>query len=90
MSLGWKKFSFFDKEERQEAEVPEEATCSTSGGGQLLFGCADGQVVALDRDLKVAQRFQAHQHSVQHCTYLQVSTHPAYAHLLMSRPPIPW
>ena len=44
MSLGWKKFNFFDKEELQEQAVPEAAACSCSSGEQLFLGCSDGQV----------------------------------------------
>ena len=44
MSLGWKKFNFFDKEERQEQEVPDSSTCSCSSADQLFFGCSDGRV----------------------------------------------
>jgi hypothetical protein len=71
MSLGWKKFSFFDKEDRSEADVPENVSSSTSGGGWILFGCTSGEVVGLDRSLKEAFRFQAHQHRIDALTFLK-------------------
>jgi hypothetical protein len=46
MSLGWKRFSFFDKEERPEHDVPENSTCSASGNDLLILGCGDGQVAS--------------------------------------------
>lgn len=44
MSLGWKRFNFFEKEERTDHEVPANSTCVTSGDDVLVFGCDDGRV----------------------------------------------
>ncbi|KAK9806296.1 hypothetical protein WJX72_009074 [[Myrmecia] bisecta] len=71
MSLGYKKFSFFEKDERPEHAVPQNTTCSTSGSDQLLFGCSDGHVVVLDRSLASLINFEAHQLAVAHIRCLK-------------------
>ena len=43
MSLGWKRFSFFETEERRGVEVPVDSTCSSGSADHLVLGCSDGQ-----------------------------------------------
>lgn len=43
MSLGWKRFSFFEQQERPGEAVPETTTCCTGSAGQVFLGCANGQ-----------------------------------------------
>ena len=52
MSLGWKKFSFFDWEEQKEHVLPEDLSCSCSSSTQLFCGTISGQVgiVAHNKD----------------------------------------
>eukprot|EP00884_Botryococcus_braunii_P005454 jgi/Botrbrau1/1490/Bobra.178_3s0045.1 len=71
MSLGWKQFNFFDKEERTEQDVPENSLCVTSGNELLIFGCDDGRIVTLDRGFSSQSSFQAHAFSVQHVVWLE-------------------
>lgn len=67
MSLGWKRFRFFDETRLDDASLPENVTASASGGeGETWLGCADGLVVCLDRDLAVKTTFPAFQGRV-HC-----------------------
>ena len=44
MSLGWKRFTFFEREERKDHAVPDTASCSAGNAEHLVFGCSDGQV----------------------------------------------
>ena len=44
MSLGWKRFTFFEREERKDHAVPDTASCSVGNAEHLVFGCSDGQV----------------------------------------------
>ena len=44
MSLGWKRFSFFDTDDRRGVEVPGSSTASSGNAYHLAFGCSDGQV----------------------------------------------
>ena len=44
MSLGWKKFSFFDWEEQKEHVLPEDLSCSCSSSTQLFCGTSSGEV----------------------------------------------
>ena len=45
MSLGWKKFSFFEKELQEEHALPEDLVCTCSSAAQLFCGTASGEVL---------------------------------------------
>ena len=44
MSLGWKKFTFFDKEEISEHTIPDDISCSCSSTSHLFVGTSGGEV----------------------------------------------
>ena len=44
MSLGWKRFSFFETDDRRGVEVPGNSAVSSGNDHYLIFGCSDGQV----------------------------------------------
>lgn len=44
MSLGWKKFTFFEKEEVAEHSIPDDISCSCSSMSHLFVGTSSGDV----------------------------------------------
>ena len=44
MSLGWKRFNFYDHQARPDAAVPASSTCSCSSDSQVLLGDESGLV----------------------------------------------
>ena len=44
IGLGWKKFSFFEQDDRPGVAIPEETTCSSGSQHHVAFGCSGGQV----------------------------------------------
>ena len=44
IGLGWKKFSFFEQDDRPGVAIPEETTCSSGSQHHIAFGCSGGQV----------------------------------------------
>ena len=72
LSLGWKKFSFFEQSLKRDHEFPELATCCCSGADVIATGCADGSVALLDRELQMHQAYQAHAKSVDFVAFLNV------------------
>ena len=51
MSLGWKKFNFFERVEREDHDLPDAAACSCSSNEYLYVGSSTGRV-------------STHQHSI--------------------------
>lgn len=74
LSLGWKKFSFFEQSLKREHEFPEAASCCCPGPDVIVAGCADGSVAFLDRELQMKQAFQAHAKSTDFVAFLSVSS----------------
>ena len=74
LSLGWKKFSFFEQSLKNEDEFPEAASCCCPGADVIVAGCADGSVALLDRELQMKQAFQAHTNSTEFVVFLSVSS----------------
>ncbi|KAL3155173.1 hypothetical protein ABBQ32_013114 [Trebouxia sp. C0010 RCD-2024] len=70
LSLGWKKFSFFEQSLKREHEFPEAASCCCPGPDVIVAGCADGSVAFLDRELQMKQAFQAHAKSTDFVAFL--------------------
>ena len=75
LSLGWKKFSFFEQSLKREHEFPEAASCCCPGADVIVAGCVDGSVALLDRELQMKQAFQAHTKSTDYVVFLKVSSH---------------
>lgn len=73
LSLGWKKFSFFEQSQKSDHEFPQAASCCCQAVDAIITGCADGSVALLDRNLQMQQTFQAHVKSVNLVAYLSVS-----------------
>ncbi len=74
MSLGWKKFSFFEQAELDQLGLPEDLNCGAAGPENDLFlGSASGLVSILEPSLAPRASFQAHQHTILQLTYLEVS-----------------
>jgi hypothetical protein len=44
MSLGWKKFSFFERDDRHGVEIPDDSTTCSGSGTYLAIGRSNGQV----------------------------------------------
>lgn len=44
MSLGWKKFSFFETGELAQCSLPENVTCTCSSSTSLYCGTSAGEV----------------------------------------------
>lgn len=65
MSLGWKQFHFYNREEKPDVLLPDNIICSCSGEDEVVFGCSDGNVLALDTSLNKQREFQAHATSLQ-------------------------
>jgi hypothetical protein len=58
MSLGWKKFSFFERDDRRGVQLPENTTCCSGSADYIAFGCDDGQVSSYhSRSCLVESRF---------------------------------
>lgn len=74
LSLGWKKFSFFEQSLKREHEFPEAASCCCPGADVIVAGCSDGSVALLDRELQIKQAFQAHSKSTNFVVFLSVSS----------------
>ncbi len=72
LSLGWKKFSFFEQSHKSEHEFPQAASCCCQGADVTIAGCSDGSVALLDRNLQIQQAFQAHVKSVEFLAFLEV------------------
>lgn len=70
LSLGWKKFSFFEQSVKKDHEFPQAVGCCCQGANSVVAGCADGSVALLDRNLQIQQAFQAHVKSVDFVAYL--------------------
>ncbi|CAL5228225.1 g11315 [Coccomyxa viridis] len=64
IGLGWKKFSFFEQDDRPGVAIPEETTCSSGSQHHIAFGCSGGQVVLFERAFTGQLAFQAHGHLV--------------------------
>lgn len=60
MSLGWKQFHFYTREDKPEVQLPDDIVCSCSSEDDVFFGCADGNVISLDTSLNKQREFQAH------------------------------
>lgn len=73
LSLGWKKFSFFEQSLKSDHEFPEATSCCCQGADVIVAGCTDGSVALLDRNLRIQQAFQAHAKSVNFVVFLNVS-----------------
>ena len=73
MSLGWKKFSFFEQTSRRNHEFPAAASRCCQGPDAIVVGCSDGSVALLDRNLQIQQAFQAHSKLVEFVVFLPVS-----------------
>ena len=79
MSLGWKKFSFFEQAELDQLVLPEDLTCGAAGPDNGLFvGAATGSLSILEPSLAPRTSFQAHQHTVLQLSYLEVSARDPY------------
>lgn len=74
LSLGWKKFSFFEQSLKREHEFPESASICCPGPDLIVVGCADGSVALLDRELQMQQAFQAHTKSTDFVAFLSVGS----------------
>ena len=75
MSLGWKKFNFYEHAELDQLGLPEDLTCGAAEPDDGLFlGAATGTVSIVDPSLAPRLSFKAHQHAVLQLTYLVVST----------------
>ena len=72
LSLGWKKFSFFEQSARRNHEFPAAATRACQGSDAIIVGCSDGSVALLDRNLQIQQAFQAHGKLVDFVVFLPV------------------
>lgn len=73
MSLGWKKFSFFEQAELDQLGLPDDLTCGAAGPDNGLFvGAAAGSLSILEPSLAPRISFQAHQHTVLQLSYLEV------------------
>ncbi len=48
IGLGWKKFSFFEQDDRPGVAIPEETTCCSGSAYHIAFGCSGGQVCCCD------------------------------------------
>lgn len=70
LSLGWKKFSFFEHSARSDHEFPQAASCCCQGSDAIVAGCSDGSVALLDRNLQMQQTFQAHAKCVDSVKFL--------------------
>ena len=80
MSLGWKKFSFFEQAELDQQGLPEDLTCGAAGPDNALFlGSGSGLVSIMDPSLALRTSFQAHQHTIVQLTYLEVGRFLAIA-----------
>ncbi|BDA46644.1 Vacuolar protein sorting-associated protein 11 homolog [Coccomyxa sp. Obi] len=64
MSLGWKKFSFFERDDRRDVQVPENTTCCSGSADHICFGCDDGRVTMYERAFTSQVVFEAHPHRV--------------------------
>lgn len=73
LSLGWKKFSFFEQSPRRDHEVPAAASRCCPGPDAVIVGCTDGSVALLDRNLQIKQTYQAHSKRVDFVAFLSVS-----------------
>ena len=73
LSLGWKKFSFFEHSARSDHEFPQAASCCCQGSDAIVAGCSDGSIALLDRNLQMQQTFQAHARRVDFVKFLLVS-----------------
>lgn len=62
----WRRFRFFEKEEKQDLDEEGEVSCACGGRGQLVLGRTDGRVQVLDRGWKTQETFVAHQSDVKH------------------------
>jgi hypothetical protein len=74
LSLGWKKFSFFEQSVKKDHEFPQAVGCCCQGANSVVAGCSDGSVALLDRNLQIQQAFQAHVKSVDFVAYLEVGS----------------
>eukprot|EP00963_Diacronema_lutheri_P004147 scaffold316_cov352-Pavlova_lutheri.AAC.11 len=70
----WRRFRFFEKEEKQDLEGAGEISCACGGRGQLVLGREDGRVQIVDRGWKTQETFVAHQSDVKHVQVVPGST----------------
>ena len=56
MSLGWKKFNFFDRSELKASDLPKGVTCYASSSDALFLGRETGQVKMISPPDKVSAK----------------------------------